>query len=203
VQYSLTHFFPNLFSFLIENKIPIISSHALFSSHDPTHPSLWKHHTFHLMMQSFLSSGRSIHHLTSIGDSIYEKVASQSISAKYQIPCNLIQFLPTPSVTQLTKQLQILQHYLRSNLSIKPHDLSQSLYLAPYRLAEEEAILPFSDELSPDHWSPVINCEYEMQIQSPISDGIGDDCEEDDLEVIELLLTKRSSSFDFTTTVFS
>jgi hypothetical protein len=215
VKYSLTHFFPNLFSFLIENKIPIISSHALFSSKSPSHPSLWKYQTFHLMMQSLISSGRSLHHFTSIGDSVYEKIASQSISSKYQIPCHLIEFLPTPTISQLTQQLQILQHHLQSNnLSSHSNDVlrvdSQSVcFSSSLHSFQQQDLLPFSMEVCDDRWSPVINCEYEMRIQSPISGGAGhydddndEEEEEEDKEIIELLLIKRSPSFDSTSTLF-
>lgn len=157
------------------------------------------------MMQSLISSGRSIHHFTSIGDSIYEKVASQSISSKYQIPCTLIQFLPTPTISQLTKQLQILQHHLQSHHSYKDEELSPSIYRSPDSTSEEyQEVLPFSIEVSDDHHcSPVVNFEYEMQIQSPISDGNGEYDDEEETEIIELLHIKRSPSFDSTCTLFS
>lgn len=157
------------------------------------------------MMQSLISSGRSIHHFTSIGDSIYEKVASQSISSKYQIPCTLIQFLPTPTISQLTKQLQILQHHLQSHHSYKDEELSPSIYRSPDSTSEEyQEVLPFSIEVSDDyHCSPVVNFEYEMQIQSPISDGNGEYDDEEETEIIELLHIKRSPSFDSTCTLFS
>jgi hypothetical protein len=120
VKYSLTAFFPALFAFLIDRKIPIISSQDLFSQQAPSNPALWKYHTFHLMMRSFLGSGLPVQHLTSIGDGVYEKVACQAVSSQHRIPCQLIQFLPSPSIPQLVLQLDLLSQHLQANLPLHP-----------------------------------------------------------------------------------
>lgn len=111
IKYSLKTYFQTLFHFILHNKIPIISSYDLFSSQYPSNPLSWKYHSLHLLVELLISSGYLIHHITSIGDSIYEKIASNYISLRYDIPCHLIQFLSHPTITQLTQQLIILQKY--------------------------------------------------------------------------------------------
>jgi hypothetical protein len=138
VKYSLTTFFPALFGFLIDQKIPIISSQDLFSLQAPSNPTLWKYHTFHLMVHSFLSSGLSIQRITSIGDGVYEKVACQAVSWQHHIPCRLIQFLPSPSIPQLLLQLDLLaQDLLALHLTSAEVDPLSLSGLAPERSGSE------------------------------------------------------------------
>lgn len=118
ISFTLTTFFPLLCSFIAEKNIPFLSAHELFAFQSPNNPLLWKINCFQQILTSF-HSNQTISHLISIGDGLYEKIACQTIASHYSIPWNVIQFISSPSITQLTKQLSLLLSYIQSVLHLK------------------------------------------------------------------------------------
>lgn len=153
IKYSFTTFFRDLFSFIMDHQIPIISSHDLFASQYPANPTSWKYYAVHLMVQSFLSSDRPIRYLISIGDSIFEKFACESVSTKDQIPAHIIQFLPRPTIKDLIQQLALIRKYY------------QSIASTPFN--SSSVLNTFSHELNEFSFDPSFRCEYHMALQEP------------------------------------
>lgn len=103
VRFSMISFFPEMFTFLSEENIPIISAQDIFGSMY-TNPVMWKVQSFRQLLLSYEVLPKKI---LSIGDGMHEKIACRLMCDEFSVSGIHVecQLEPTPKemITQLTE----------------------------------------------------------------------------------------------------
>ena len=121
IWYTLSCFFPSLHNIIKSYGIAVVSARDNFENVYRDKPELWKIACFREQFQnhctSMISSSSSVETsslLVSIGDSLHERLAVQTVGSEYEnVNILSIKLLDTPNHDILTKQL----HFISSNFS--------------------------------------------------------------------------------------
>lgn len=147
VSLTVDKFLPD--SAKIVNKFQHISARSMFEPTGVTHPIEWKENAFRLVVDEYISSGRSSasrrHHrqVVSIGDSVHEREAVLKVCSEMKrrypmtaIRCKSLKFMERPDIDSIVKQHQLIQECLNDvldhkedlDLCIQPADSTESKY---------------------------------------------------------------------------
>lgn len=121
IWYTLSCFFPSLHNIIKSYGIAVVSARDNFENVYRDKPELWKIACFREQFQnhctSMISASSSVETsslLVSIGDSLHERLAVQTVGSEYEnVNILSIKLLDTPNHDILTKQL----HFISSNFS--------------------------------------------------------------------------------------
>jgi len=119
IWYTLNCFFPSLHNIIKSYGIIVVSARDNFEKIYKNKPELWKIACFreqlkHHCTSTFSSTGVKSSLLVSIGDSLHERLAVQTVGSEIEnVNILSIKLLDTPNHDVLTKQL----HFISSNFS--------------------------------------------------------------------------------------
>lgn len=116
IKHSMKMFYRRLFEFVRKNDTPIVSAQDIFATYSP-HPTMWKMYCFKHLLASLASTNMTPSVLISVGDGEHEMIACESAAQGVGIPYRNVIFLETPSLMQMTKQLNLLARELKGVIS--------------------------------------------------------------------------------------
>ncbi|EGR28120.1 hypothetical protein IMG5_183060 [Ichthyophthirius multifiliis] len=111
VEYSSKIFMPNVFNFITESKIQIISARTKYESQFPSQSHLWKIFSFKDLRKNY--DKQIITNLICLGDSLIEINAANILSKEFDIVfLKTIKFKEAPKIDELAKQLDLIKYKL-------------------------------------------------------------------------------------------
>jgi hypothetical protein len=101
VRFSMISFFPEMYTFIMEESIPIVSAQDIFGG-VYTNPVMWKVQSFR---QLLLSCDVLPKKLISIGDGLHEKIACNLVCDEFSVLGVHVEFQLEPSPKEMVSQL--------------------------------------------------------------------------------------------------
>lgn len=113
VELSGSRFMPKLTSFLLDNRVKIVSARTMYEADYPDSPSCWKTAAFAAEVDESFPDVDQLNVLV-LGDSLSERDAAHALALRMPASCvKSVKLVERPNVSQLHRQIALLHGSFR------------------------------------------------------------------------------------------